>query len=136
MVKICLQCESTWAGGIVCEDCGGVLTDPFDTGAQWFPKHIWAYIRLQYGARRGMLLRVIALFMGPVVGGWFIRESLVSFSGVSLGLALSGSVGLGVLIWFCIHWIAGRAVRIWVLRRGQLNKKKFMIAMIKRIKQK
>ena len=99
MVKICLRCRSTWAGGQTCEDCGGELRETFDGDARSFPRGVWAYIRLQYGARRGMLVRVMALLLGPVVAALLLRLAL------SLDLPWSvlgalGAVAAGVVTWW------------------------------------
>jgi len=132
VIKICTKCRSTWAGGRICEDCGASLTDPFGDGATSLPDGVWRYIRLQYGARRGMLVRVLAALLGPVVGFLLLRQS------VGLGMpwaapAAGASVIAGVLTWWCIHWFAGKAVRIWVLRKGQVSKRRLAKAMLKRV---
>ena len=133
MIKVCPQCASTWAGGTHCEDCGGELRDPYaaDAGAT-LPKSIWGYIRLQYGARRGMLVRVMAYLLGPVVFGLLAREAVLRDSPWNV-IGIVGAVLAGVATWATIHWLAGRAVRIWVLRKGQLNKRKLARAAWKRV---
>jgi len=131
MIKICLQCRSTWAGGQTCEDCGGPLRETSDGDAHDFPKGIWAYIRLQYGARRGMLVRVMALILGPVVGALILRVVITRPLPWSAIGAL-GAVAAGLFTWWAIHWLAGRAVRIWVLRKGQLQKRKLARALFKK----
>jgi hypothetical protein len=131
MVKICLRCRSTWAGGQTCEDCGGELRETFDGDARSFPKGVWAYIRLQYGARRGMLVRVMALILGPVVGALLLRVALtLAMPWEALGAL--GAVLAGVVTWWGIHWLAGKAVRIWVLRKGQLDRRKLARAILKK----
>jgi hypothetical protein len=133
LIKVCKECASTWAGGTHCEDCGGVLSDPYakDAGAT-LPRSIWGYIRLQYGARRGMLVRVMAYLLGPVVFGLCAREAVLLSTPWNI-VGLSGAVLAGFLTWFTIYWLAGRAVRIWVLRKGQLSKRKMARAIWKRI---
>lgn len=131
MIKICVSCNSTWAGGQTCEDCGGQLRETFDGDAQSFPKGIWGYIRLQYGARRGMLVRVMALILGPVAGALLLRASF-ALAMPWLVLGAVGAVLAGFVVWWAIHWLAGRAVKIWVLRKGQLSKRKLARAMLKR----
>jgi hypothetical protein len=131
MVKICPQCSSTWAGGLICEDCGARLDDPFAEGAGAFPEKVWSYIRLQYGARRGMIVRVLAILLGPVVAFVLSREAMaLSVPWSYVGLA--GAVAAGAVTWWCIHWFAGKAVRIWVLRKGKLSRRKLAKAMLKR----
>lgn len=131
MIKICTACHSTWAGGRLCEDCGAPLRDPFGGDAARLPSTIWGYIRLQYGARRGMIVRVLAVLFGPLVGGFALRTAV--------GLERPWSIGLGVLAlpigvgtWWSIHWLAGRAVRIWVLRKGQVQKRRLARALARR----
>ena len=132
MVKICPRCESTWAGGLICEDCGSPLDDPFDEKrARNFPDKVWSYIRLQYGARRGMIVRVLAILLGPVVAFLLMREATALSSPWSL-VGIVGSIAAGLLTWWTIHWFAGKAVRIWVLRKGRVNKRKLAKAMLKR----
>lgn len=131
MIKICTRCHSTWAGGRVCEDCGGPLRDPFGDEAARFPSTIWGYIRLQYGARRGMLVRVMAILLAPVVAGLTLRASAGLARPWSL-LVGAAAIPIGLLTWWAIHWSAGRAVRIWVLRRGQLNRRRLARALLRR----
>jgi hypothetical protein len=132
VIKICPACNSTWAGGLWCEDCGGALSDPFAPDAgEALPRSIWRYIRLQYGARRGMLVRVMAFLLFPVVFGVGARQAvLLPGRWVGIGIALSALMGLGT--WAAVYWAAGRAVRIWVLRRGQLNRRRLARALIRR----
>ena len=130
-MKICPACRSTWAGGQICEDCGATLRDPFGEQSQELPESVWSYIRLQYGARRGMIVRVLALLMGPVVAVVLLRRALsleAPWSWVGAGGALAAGVGT----WWLIHWVAGKAVRVWVVRRGRLNRKKLARAMLKK----
>jgi hypothetical protein len=131
VIKICPACRSTWAGGLHCEDCGGALRDPFDRAARELPASMWGYIRLQYGARRGMLVRVMAFLLAPVVFVLGAREAVLRpWPGSALGVAGAALAALGV---FCaIYWLAGKAVRVWVLRRGQLNKRRMARALLKR----
>ena len=131
MVKVCASCLSTWAGGMICEDCGGPLTDPFGDGAAELPEHVWSYIRLQYGARRGMIVRVFAYLLGPVVGFWLLRRAL-TLAGVWRVLGVVGAALAGLLTWWILYWGAGKAVRVWVLRRGQVHKAKLAKALLKR----
>jgi hypothetical protein len=131
VIKICTGCHSTWAGGRLCEDCGSPLRDPFGDEARAFPSTTWRYIRLQYGARRGMLVRVMAILLAPVVAGLTLRAAAGSESPWSIALG-AVALPLGFATWWSIHWMAGRAVRIWVLRKGQLNKRRMARVLARR----
>ena len=131
MIKICPDCRSTWAGGRFCEDCGAALRDPYGDEARALPEGVWRYIRLQYGARRGMIVRVLAFLLGPTVGFLLLRQAVV----LGLPWSLPASVGAilaGLATWWTIHWAAGKAVRLWVLRRGRISKRKLARALVKR----
>jgi hypothetical protein len=132
MIKVCAACNSTWAGGQWCEDCGAELHDPYapDAAAK-LPRGIWRYIRLQYGARRGMLVRVLAFLMAPVVFGLLAREAVL-LDGAWMVFALAGAALAGFATWATIYWMAGKAVRVWVLRKGQLNKRRAARALLRR----
>jgi hypothetical protein len=131
VIKICPRCRSTWAGGFVCEDCRTALIDPFADDAKEFPEEVWKYIRLQYGARRGMIVRVLAILLGPVVFVLLARRALVEGGAVAV-LGVFGAAVAGALTWFAIHQLAGRAVRIWVLRRGRVRKARLARALLRR----
>lgn len=132
MIKICPECASTWAGGTHCEDCGAGLRDPYDKdAAEALPPGIWRYIRLQYGARRGMIVRVVAFLAAPVVFGLLAREAVLLQAPWN-GLGVAAAAMVGFLAWATIYWAAGRAVRIWVLRKGQLNKRRAARALFGR----
>ena len=133
MIKVCPGCASTWAGGSHCEDCGTLLRDPFaKDAAEALPKGIWKYIRLQYGARRGMLVRVMAFLMVPVVFGLLAREAVVLATPWN-AIGIAGAALAGFFAWALIYWMAGKAVRIWVLRKGQLSKRRMARALLKRV---
>jgi len=131
VIKICPRCRSTWAGGMACEDCGAGLVDPFADDAAEFPEEVWKYIRLQYGARRGMIVRVMAILLGPVVAVVLARRAMVMAMPWSV-LGVIGALAAGFLTWFVIHRFAGQAVRVWVLRRGRLRKARLARAMLRR----
>ena len=132
MIKVCPACSSTWAGGRLCEDCGAELRDPYAPDAETkLPRGIWRYIRLQYGARRGMLVRVMAFLLGPVVFGLLARRAFL-LDGAWVALGVVGAALAGFVTFAAIYWLAGRAVRVWVLRKGQLSKRKMARAIIKR----
>src|SRR5581483_12330321 len=97
LIKVCPDCGSTWAGGRACEDCGGILHDPYaKDAAEALPKGIWKYIRLQYGARRGMLVRVMAFLTVPVVFGVLARRAVL-LPGAWLALGLAGAALASIL---------------------------------------
>src|SRR2546425_702332 len=104
-----------------CEDCGAPLVDPFAEDAQEFPEEVWKYIRLQYGARRGMIVRVLAVLLGPTVALLLLRPAMALPSPWS-AFAAAGAFAAGALTWAGLHYGAGRAVRIWVLRRGRVRR--------------
>jgi hypothetical protein len=133
VIKVCPSCASTWAGGTHCEDCGAELHDPYAKDARdKLPQGIWRYIRLQYGARRGMIVRVLAFLSVPVVFGLLARAAIVQPSPWNV-LGLIGAALAAAASWATIYWIAGKAVRIWVLRRGQLNRRKLARALARRV---
>ena len=131
VIKICPQSRSTWAGGSFCEECRAPLVDPFGAGSRELPEDVWRYIRLQYGARRGMLVRVMAALLGPVVAMVLLRRSvLLPMPWMVVGMI--GALGAGVLVWWTLHRLAGKAVRLWVLWRGQVHKARLARALLKR----
>ena len=133
MVKVCVACNSTWAGGRICEDCGAELHDPFaPDAAETVPRTLWRYIRLQYGARRGMLVRVLAFLSVPVVFMLGARQAvLLDGAWMAVGLVLAALAS--ILAFALIYWLAGKAVRIWVLRKGQLNKRRAARALYRQV---
>jgi hypothetical protein len=131
VIKVCAACQSTWAGGSFCEECGAPLRDPFGAQAKELPPSMWRYIRLQYGARRGMLVRVMAILLGPVVAVLLARTAAGAARPWSIALTVL-ALPAGFATWAAIHWLAGRAVRIWVLRKGQLSKRRLARALARR----
>jgi hypothetical protein len=131
MIKICRSCRSTWAGGMICEDCGAALVDPYGQASRDLPEGVWKYIRLQYGARRGMIVRVLAILLGPVVAVILARRAL-GLSPPWSFVGIVGALAAGLATWFVLHRLAGKAVRLWVLRRGQLNRKRLARALLRR----
>jgi hypothetical protein len=131
VIKVCSACHSTWAGGRLCEDCGAPLRDPFGDESRTLPSTIWGYIRLQYGARRGMLVRVMAILLGPVACGLTLRAAAGHERPWSIVLA-AAALPVGLITWWTIHWSAGRAVRLWVLRKGQLKRGRLARALLYR----
>ena len=116
---------------MACEDCRTPLVDPFADDAAEFPDEVWKYIRLQYGARRGMIVRVLAILLGPVVAVVLARRALVLAMPWSV-LGIAGALAAGFLTWLVLHRFAGAAVRVWVLRRGRLRKARLARALLRR----
>lgn len=123
MVKICSRCYVVWAGGFRCEDCGGPLIHTDDERAKELPEGVWRNQRLDYGARRGMIVRFLGIFAGLAVALMGVRSSVVLASPWSWIGAIGSLLG-GIALWRLVYVAADRGVRIWILRRGQLQKKK------------
>src|SRR5687767_455366 len=102
MIKVCPSCRSTWAGGMICEDCGTALVDPHGEASRDLPEGVWKYIRLQYGARRGMIVRVLAILLGPTVAFLSLRRATTLPSPWSI-VAGIGAILAGFLTWFALH---------------------------------
>jgi len=118
-----------WPGGYRCEICGGPLTHTSDKQAHELPESVWKNQRIDYGARRGMIVRFLAIFAGFFVAVFGVRSSVVlpsPWSFVGAGASIAG----GILLWWLIYVAAGRAVRVWVLRRGQVQKRKLARALL------
>lgn len=129
MVKICASCLVAWPGGYRCPQCGGALTHTSDEKAKALPDVVWRNQRVDYGARRGMVFRFQAIFLGFMIAMLGVRWS------VGLGApwawpAAFGALAAGVLVWWLLHVAADRAVRIWVLRSGQLSRRKLARALL------
>ena len=75
--------------------------------------------------------RVLAILLGPVVAFVLAREAVTLVSPWS-AFGVVGSLIAGVLTWWSIHWLAGKAVRVWVVRKGRLNRRKLARALVKR----
>lgn len=123
MVKICARCFVVWAGGYRCEDCGGPLVHTSDAEAHGLPEAVWRNQRLDYGARRGMIFRFMAIFAGLTVALLGVRASVPQPSPWSW-LGAAGSIVAGIALWRLMYVAADRGVRIWILRSGQLQKRK------------
>ena len=65
------------------------LLDPFSGEAKAFPEEVWRYIRLQYGARRGMIVRILAILIGSTVAALGVRKAL----GLPIPLRWAGAIG-------------------------------------------
>ena len=117
------------AGGYRCVECGGPLLHTSDAAAKDLPESVWRTQRIDYGARRGMIVRFLGIFAGFVVALLGVRSSVALASPWSWIAALA-SLGGGVLLWWLIYVAAGRAVRVWVLRSGKLHKRKLARALL------
>jgi hypothetical protein len=131
VVKICARCHEVSPGGYRCDACGGPLIHTSDARARALPEAVWKHQRVDYGARRGMIVRFFAIFAGFLVSALGVRSSVVLDRPWSL-LAAGASLLAGVAVWWAIHVAAGRAVRVWVLRRGQLQKRKLARVLLAR----
>jgi hypothetical protein len=78
-----------------------------------------------------MLVRVMAALLGPVVAMVLLRRSVL-FPMPWMVVGMIGALGAGVLVWWTLHRLAGKAVRLWVLRRGQVHKARLARALLKR----
>lgn len=116
-------------GGFRCDNCGGKLLHTSDAGARDLPEAVWKNQRVDYGARRGMIVRFLGIFAGVVVALWGVRSSVVLASPWSWIGAIA-SLAMGLLVWWGIYVAAGRAVKVWVLRRGQVHRKKLARALL------
>ena len=123
MVKICARCHVVWAGGYRCEDCGGPLVHTSDDQAKDLPEAVWRNQRLDYGARRGMIFRFMGIFAGLTVALLGVRSSVPLPSPWSIVGAVASIAG-GIALWRLMYVAADRGVRIWILRKGQLQKGK------------
>jgi hypothetical protein len=121
MVKICTQCHYVNAGGYRCCECGGKLIMVTDPEAQDLPPEVWKTQRVDYGARRGMIYRFLAIFLGAGIGLFVVRESIALAAPWSYVLAAFG-VALGLGVWRFFHAAAGRGVRVWVLAKGKVRR--------------
>ena len=116
-------------GGFRCDFCGGPLIHTDDAQARDLPEAVWKQQRVDYGARRGMIVRFFAIFAGFFVAVYGVRASVAYASPWSY-LAAAGSLAAGVALWRVIYVAAGRAVRVWVLRSGQVRKTKLARALL------
>jgi hypothetical protein len=129
VVKICTKCHNIWPGGYRCPECNGPLVHTDDARAHNLPEQVWRNQRVDYGARRGMVFRFQAMILGIVLGLYGIRSSVPLDSPWNI-LGIIGSIAGGSLIYYVLHEAAHRAVRVWVLRRGQLDRKKLAKALL------
>jgi hypothetical protein len=129
VVKICAKCHEVSPGGFRCDFCGGQLLHTDDTRARDLPETVWKQQRVDYGARRGMIVRFLAIFAGFFVAVYGVRSS-VAYAAPWAYVVAAGSLLAGIGVWWTIYVAAGRAVRVWVLRRGQVHKRKLARALL------
>ena len=116
-------------GGFRCDHCGGALLHTDDARARELPSTVWKQQRVDYGARRGMIVRFLAIFAGFFVAVFGVRAS-VAYSAPWGYAVAAGSLLGGVAVWWLIYVAAGRAVKVWVLRSGQVHKRKLARALL------
>lgn len=116
-------------GGFRCDFCGGKLVHTSDEAAKELPEEVWRQQRVDYGARRGMIVRFLGIIIGVVTGVVLVREAIVLENPWNY-LGAAAGIGVGLTVWRLIYIAAGRGVRIWVLRKGQLQKRKLAKAML------
>jgi hypothetical protein len=131
VVKICLKCHNIWPGGYRCPDaeCGGALVHTDDQRALELPELVWRNQRVDYGARRGMVFRFQAMVVSIVLGLLGVRASVPLDSPWNIVGIVSSILG-GIVLYYVLHEATHRAVRLWVLRRGQLDRKKLAKALL------
>lgn len=129
MVKICIECHYVNAGGYRCSECDGRLIMVTDPEAQALPPEVWKNQRVDYGARRGMIYRFLAIFLGAGVGLYGLREALVLERPYSL-IFSAVAIALGIAVWWFFHVAAGRGVRVWVLAKGKVKHRRLLRAVI------
>jgi hypothetical protein len=129
VVKICARCHEVSPGGFRCDFCGGPLLHTDDARARELPEAVWKQQRVDYGARRGMIVRFLAIFAGFFVAVYGVRASVAYAAPWSYAIAAGSLLG-GVALWRTIYVAAGRAVKVWVLRSGQVHKRKLARALL------
>jgi len=131
MVKICSDCYEVNAGGYRCHDCGGRLLHTDSPEAQRLPETVWKSQRIDYGARRGMIVRFLAIFLGVGVALYGVRTAVPLQSPYNWigGVA---AIAIGLLLWRFLHEAADRGVRVWVRQKGRVHKAKLARAMLRK----
>jgi hypothetical protein len=76
-----------------------------------------------------MIVRFLAIFAGACLALYGLRSS-VAYASPWSWIVAAGSLVAGVALWWAIYVAAGRAVRVWVLRRGQVHKRKLARALV------
>lgn len=116
----------------MCEDCGTRLRDPWGEEAKRLPPEVWRAIRFQYGARRGMLLRVIAWLAGPAVALVLLREASGATTAFWVTVAVCSAIAAGVSVWAVLFYLATPAVRLWAA--GPLRRDRLLRAVFRRLR--
>jgi hypothetical protein len=129
MVKICLDCHYVNAGGYRCCECDGRLVMVTDPEAQDLPPEVWKTQRVDYGARRGMIYRFLAIFIGASVGLYGFREAFVLASPYNI-IFCTLAVITGLAVWRFLHQAATRGVRVWVLAKGKVHRGRLFRAVL------
>jgi hypothetical protein len=129
VVKICLDCYDSNAGGFRCDRCGGRLVHTSDPEARQLPESVWKSQRVDYGARRGMVWRFMAIIAGVGVGLYGLRMSVAYERPWSIVTAVLAVVA-GLVVWRWLYNAADRGVRIWVFHKGKVHKKRLAKAML------
>ncbi len=129
MVKICTQCYEINAGGFRCHVCEGKLVHTDSAEARALPESVWKSQRVDYGARRGMIIRILAILFGVGVGLWGMRRS-VPLEAPWSTVGFIASIILGFALWRLMHNGADRGVRIWVFHKGKVHKRRLARAMM------
>ena len=129
MVKICTECHYVNAGGFRCSECDGRLIMVTDPEAQELPASVWKNQRVDYGARRGMIMRFMAIFLGSFVGLYGFRASVVLESPYNIVFGAL-AIAAGLAVWRFFHWAAARVVRVWVLAKGRVHKGRLARAIL------
>ncbi len=129
MVKICAKCLEVWPGGYRCDTCGGPLTHTSDAEAHELPDVVWKNQRVDYGARRGMIVRFLAIVIGAVAGLFLVRAAVPLPSPWNI-LGGAAGIAIGIAIWRFIYVAAGRAVRVWILQRGRVKTGRLVRALL------
>jgi hypothetical protein len=129
VVKICTRCHYVNAGGFRCSECGGRLIHTSDAEARDLPSSVWKNQRVDYGARRGMILRFLAIFVGALTALFGLRESVALASPWSW-IAAAVAVVTGLVVWRVLYHAAGRGVRVWVLAKGRVRKGRLLRAIV------
>ncbi|HVY45794.1 MAG TPA: hypothetical protein VHB21_07945, partial [Minicystis sp.] len=97
--------------------------------AHELPDVVWKNQRVDYGARRGMIVRFLAIVIGAVTALYLVRAAVPLASPWNV-LGGAAGIAVGVSIWWAIYVAAGRAVRVWVLQRGRVHKRKLARALL------
>lgn len=128
MVKICVDCHYVNAGGFRCCECDGRLIMVTDAEAHELPPEVWKTQRVDYGARRGMIYRFLAIFIGACTGLYGFRAAF-AYEGNWFWAVAIGSIVVGIALWWTLHRAATRGVRVWVLAKGKVNHRRLARAI-------